>query len=192
MQARLTACLPPTWLAASKAPVGTLFYMSPETLRLAGRQEGEARPQLSSKMDVWSLGVCLFELVAGAPASCASLPACLLCAAPTPPPPATSLLLCTPPPPALGTPPPPPETSPTLPAGYKPFQGVSYPGVTAAILSNARAPLPAGTSPEFEALVEAMLAPDPQQRPGAQVCVWGGGEWCGMLKAAGWAPTADC
>jgi serine/threonine protein kinase len=129
MQARLTACLPPTWLAASKAPVGTLFYMSPETLRLAGRQEGEARPQLSSKMDVWSLGVCLFELVAGAPASCASLPACLLCAAPTPPPPATSLVVCPPPPPAPGTPPPPPKPRPHCPQATSPSKACPTPGL---------------------------------------------------------------
>ncbi|WIA20019.1 hypothetical protein OEZ85_005888 [Tetradesmus obliquus] len=55
--------------APTRAPVGTIFYMAPEVLLLAGARgsalEAAAQRRVGEKMDVWSLGVCLFELAAG-------------------------------------------------------------------------------------------------------------------------------
>lgn len=55
--------------APAKAPVGTIFYMAPEVLLLAsykgGPMEASMQSRVSEKMDIWSLGVCLFELAAG-------------------------------------------------------------------------------------------------------------------------------
>jgi serine/threonine protein kinase len=51
--------------------VGTIFYMAPEVLLLASYRgsalEAAVSKRVGEKMDVWSLGVCLFELAAGAP-----------------------------------------------------------------------------------------------------------------------------
>jgi serine/threonine protein kinase len=50
--------------------VGTIFYMAPEVLLLASYRgsalEAAVSKRVGEKMDVWSLGVCLFELAAGA------------------------------------------------------------------------------------------------------------------------------
>lgn len=55
--------------APARAPVGTIFYMAPEVLLLASYKgtglEGAMQARVNEKMDVWSLGVCLFELAAG-------------------------------------------------------------------------------------------------------------------------------
>jgi serine/threonine protein kinase len=55
--------------APTRAPIGTIFYMAPEVLLLASARgsplEGAMQRRVSEKMDVWSLGVCLFELAAG-------------------------------------------------------------------------------------------------------------------------------
>jgi serine/threonine-protein kinase len=55
--------------APTRAPVGTIFYMAPEVLLLASARgsplEGAMQRRVNEKMDVWSLGVCLFELAAG-------------------------------------------------------------------------------------------------------------------------------
>jgi serine/threonine protein kinase len=49
--------------------VGTIFYMAPEVLLLASYKgsalEAAVSKRVGEKMDVWSLGVCLFELAAG-------------------------------------------------------------------------------------------------------------------------------
>jgi serine/threonine protein kinase len=56
--------------APTRAPVGTIFYMAPEVLLLASARgsglEVAMQRRVNEKMDVWSLGVCLFELAAGA------------------------------------------------------------------------------------------------------------------------------
>lgn len=53
----------------ARAPVGTIYYMAPEVLLLASYKGSALEPAVSKrvgeKMDVWSLGVCLFELAAG-------------------------------------------------------------------------------------------------------------------------------
>lgn len=53
----------------ARAPVGTIFYMAPEVLLLASYKgsalEAAVSKRVGEKMDVWSLGVCLFELAAG-------------------------------------------------------------------------------------------------------------------------------
>lgn len=55
--------------AQARAPVGTIFYMAPEVLLLASYKgsalEAAVSKRVGEKMDVWSLGVCLFELAAG-------------------------------------------------------------------------------------------------------------------------------
>lgn len=55
-----------------------------------------------------------------------------------------------------------------LPAGYKPFQGVSYEGIAAAVIQHAIADLPPHISPAFKAFIAAALTYDPQQRPSAR------------------------
>lgn len=53
----------------ARAPVGTIFYMAPEVLLLASYKgsplEAAVSRRVGEKMDIWSLGVCLFELAAG-------------------------------------------------------------------------------------------------------------------------------
>lgn len=56
----------------------------------------------------------------------------------------------------------------TLHAGYKPFQGVSYEGIAAAVIQHAMADLPPHLSPVFKSFIAAALTYDPQQRPSAQ------------------------
>lgn len=65
-------------------------------------------------------------------------------------------------------------------AGYKPFQGVSYEGIAAAVIQHAMADLPPHLSPAFKSFMSAALTYDPQHRPSAlqlldhpwiQVCV---------------------
>lgn len=62
-------CAPCRTLQA-RAPVGTIFYMAPEVLLLASYKgsalEAAVSKRVGERMDVWSLGVCLFELAAGA------------------------------------------------------------------------------------------------------------------------------
>lgn len=53
------------------------------------------------------------------------------------------------------------------PAGYKPFQGVSYEGIAAAVIQHAMADLPPHLSPAFRSFIAAALTYDPQQRPSA-------------------------
>lgn len=53
------------------------------------------------------------------------------------------------------------------PAGYKPFQGVSYEGIAAAVIQHAMADLPPHLSPTFKSFVATALTYDPQQRPSA-------------------------
>jgi serine/threonine protein kinase len=57
---------------------------------------------------------------------------------------------------------------PTNSAGYKPFQGVSYEGIAAAVIQHAMADLPPHLSPVFKSFIAAALTYDPQQRPSAQ------------------------
>lgn len=49
--------------------MGTIFYMAPEVLLLASYKgsalEAAVSKRVGERMDVWSLGVCLFELAAG-------------------------------------------------------------------------------------------------------------------------------
>lgn len=51
--------------------------------------------------------------------------------------------------------------------GYKPFQGVSYEGIAAAVLQHAIADLPNHLSCAFRSFITATLTYDPQQRPSA-------------------------
>lgn len=53
-------------------------------------------------------------------------------------------------------------------SGYKPFQGVSYEGIAAAVIQHAMADLPPHLSPAFKSFMAAALTYDPQQRPSAQ------------------------
>lgn len=53
-------------------------------------------------------------------------------------------------------------------AGYKPFQGVSYEGIAAAVIQHSMADLPPHLSPGFKAFIAAALTYDPQHRPSAQ------------------------
>jgi serine/threonine protein kinase len=52
--------------------------------------------------------------------------------------------------------------------GYKPFQGVSYEGIAAAVIQHSMADLPPHLSPGFKAFIAAALTYDPQHRPSAQ------------------------
>lgn len=55
----------------------------------------------------------------------------------------------------------------SLHAGYKPFQGVSYEGIAAAVIQHAMADLPPHLSPAFKSFMASALTYDPQQRPSA-------------------------
>ena len=156
--------------------------------------EAAVSRRVGEKMDVWSLGVCLFELAAGG-CSCSphmqqaprrsicALPGAVVCSlgnmhssssagGPSQHVPGTCMLAWT----AWR------NTSVMLKAffhllalpsraftaaGYKPFQGVSYEGIAAAVIQHAMADLPPHLSPAFRSFIAAALTYDPQQRPSA-------------------------
>lgn len=82
-------------------------------------------------------------------------------------------------------------------SGYKPFQGVSYEGIAAAVIQHAMADLPPHLSPGFKSFIAAALTYDPQQRPSAMQLLdhpWlqvragvhsCGGAWCSVWCGVG-------
>lgn len=155
----------------ARAPVGTCYYMAPEVLLLASYRgsalEAAVSRRVCEKMDVWSLGVSLFELAAGVHCGLLGAGCWVLlllgrrgCACPPVPPreqhtPSPVARVATP-----------HRTTPH--AGYKPFQGASYEGIAAAVIQHAMAELPPHVSPGFRAFIAAALTYDPMQRPSAQ------------------------